>query len=70
MNVFNARESQIRLICNDCYEERPPDATGKELIQKFLKGLYKYKEQIGYQKHITLDLLIDEWEQELKDISS
>jgi len=34
----------------------------ERLIEKFLKGLYKYKEQIGFQKHITLNLLIEEWE--------
>ena len=35
-------------------------------ISEFLKGLYKYREQIGFQKHYSLDLLIKEWEGKIK----
>ncbi len=54
MKVFNARENQIRLICNECYEERPPNK--KELIKKFLDKI----------RHIPLFWVIDN--DELKEV--
>lgn len=34
----------------------------KKQREEFLEGLYKYRDQIGFQKHISLDLLIEYWE--------
>ena len=38
---FRATPFHINLICKGCFNKRPPDATGKELIEKILKELGK-----------------------------
>lgn len=54
-------------ICEECYNRYINDflSLKKEktkLIVELLEGLYKYRDQIGFQKHISLDLLIEYWE--------
>ena len=62
--LYRAIPSYIKLVCNDCYEERPPDATG--LIDEFLEVLkharaVTYSHQIGTVR-IYLKNMIKEWE--------
>ena len=61
MKDFRAIESQIRLICNKCYEERPPDAMGKEIIKKIFNDMIFNGEcyKISIKNH-------EKWEEMLK----
>lgn len=35
----------------------------KDAIVEILEDLYKYKEQIGFQVHHTLNIMIKKWEE-------
>ena len=55
---------EIRKRVDRAYAHGYKDGS-RERMHEFLADLYKYKEQIGFQKHITLDLLIEKWEAKL-----
>lgn len=50
--------------CPNCFKRVEIECSeyGKD-IAEFLKDLYKYKEQIGFQVHHTLNLVIEKWEE-------
>jgi len=69
MKVFNARESRIRLICNECYEKRPP----KELIEEFLEKIrhipvfWALDNEVLREVYETIDEIRDYYQNEIGD---
>ena len=65
MKFFRPVLSQINLVCKECYEERPPDATG--LIKEFLEDLKEFELKRYSDIMRTLEGLRKKWEAKLKE---